>query len=53
MEYLPLSDLSTYNSGEITEIDAKCICVKLLGGLEVMHEKAFTHRDLKLQIRVI
>jgi calcium/calmodulin-dependent protein kinase I len=26
MEYLPLGDLSNFNTGEISEIDSKCIC---------------------------
>ena len=50
MEYLTHGDLSSYITKGISEIDAKGICLQLLEGLEIMHEKSFTHRDLKPQV---
>jgi serine/threonine protein kinase len=33
--------------GDIEENDAKIISRQLLEGLQIMHKKGFTHRDLK------
>jgi serine/threonine protein kinase len=49
MEYFPYGDLSMYK-GEIEENNAKIISRQLLEGLQIMHEKGFTHRDLKPQV---
>lgn len=49
MEYIPHGDLGMYN-GDIKEDDAKIISQQLLEGLQIMHKKGFTHRDLKPQV---
>jgi serine/threonine protein kinase len=49
MEYFPQGDLGMYK-GDIEENDAKIISQQLLEGLQIMHEKGFTHRDLKPQV---
>jgi hypothetical protein len=46
MEYFPKGDLSIYQ-GYIGEDEAKTITLQLLEGLQIMHKKGFTHRDLK------
>jgi serine/threonine protein kinase len=49
MDYFPQGDLGMYK-GDIKEKDAKVISQQLLEGLMIMHEKGFTHRDLKPQV---
>jgi serine/threonine protein kinase len=49
MEYIPHGDLGMYD-GEIKDDDARIISQQLLEGLQIMHKKGFTHRDLKPQV---
>jgi serine/threonine protein kinase len=53
MEYLPLGDLSKHILGDIKELDLKDISSQLLEGLNLIHTKGFTHRDLKPQVRSV
>lgn len=50
MEYLRYGDLSNYTSTELLEMEIKEIADNVLRGLKVMHEKGFTHRDIKPQV---
>ena len=53
MEYLPYGDLSSWIEKGIPEKEIKLITIQLLEGLAIMHENAFTHRDLKPAVRKI
>ena len=47
MEYLPHGDLQKYLGSAIPEGEGQSIVYQVLEGLEFMHERGFTHRDLK------
>ena len=50
MEYLPEGDLSARVVEAIPEAEARRISYQLLEGLDFMHRKSFTRRDLKLSV---
>lgn len=54
MEYFPRGDFRSFihGSGPLAEEDAMVIARQLAGGLRILHEELFTHRDLKLEVRV-
>lgn len=54
MEYFPSGDLRSFirGSGPLAEDDAMIIARQLAGGLRMLHEENFTHRDLKLEVRL-
>ena len=47
MEYLSLGDLQKYIGPPMREPEAQLIMVQILQALDFMHERGFTHRDLK------
>ncbi|KAL9609551.1 MAG: hypothetical protein Q9167_005682 [Letrouitia subvulpina] len=48
MEYFALGDLADHiATADISEHDTKQISIDILEGLDIMHSKGFTHRDLK------
>lgn len=49
MEYFEKGTLDRFIGEDMTENDARVITVQLLEGLEIMHNEAFAHRDLKPQ----
>ena len=47
MEYLPNGDLNKYLDQPLPEKEAQHIVFQILEGLQHMHSRGFTHRDLK------
>ena len=47
MEYLPYGDLQKYLGSPLPENEGQHIVSQILEGLYFMHDKGFTHRDLK------
>ena len=52
MEYLPDGDLHQYLNSPLLEKDGRRIVSQILEGLRFMHERGFTHRDLKPAVRL-
>lgn len=50
MEYLGHGDMSRYATAGVPETDMKDVIKDVLRGLEFMHQKGFTHRDIKPQV---
>lgn len=47
MEFLPHGDLQQHLDNCLTEPEARLVTIQVLEALEYMHERHFTHRDLK------
>lgn len=47
MEYLEFGDLQQCVSAPVAEHEARMITFQVVEGLKTMHERGFTHRDLK------
>lgn len=50
MEFFPYGDLGRYIADGFTEHETKQLARQLLGGLVIMHENGFAHRDLKPEV---
>lgn len=51
MEYFPCGDLTNHVTEALAEGDARVISHQLAEALNFMHDKKFTHRDLKPSVR--
>lgn len=55
MEYCEHGDLNKYikSVGKLTEKETKDIIWQVLGGLSLMHESKFAHRDIKPAVSLL
>ena len=53
MEYAPHGDLEECVKEKLSEPEVQAIALQLVEALTLMHEKNFTHRDLKPSVRPI
>lgn len=54
MEYFSRGDLRSFmkKKGALGESEAMTVAKGLAGGLRMLHEEGFVHRDLKLDVRI-